>query len=74
MVFQGKVCLNYYFKKISEGHEFIKLPIKKDPRKYLKCKIYFTFSCRFYNVNKNIKKLKVSGVIIATTVQIAGFK
>lgn len=51
-----------------KAHEIIKLPTMKDLSKYLKCKIYFTLSPRCYNVDKNIKKLKVSGVIEATTV------
>lgn len=59
--------LLYFFSL--KAHEIVKLPIIKDPSKYLKCKIYFTFfSPRCYNVNKNMEKWKVSGVIIATTV------
>ena len=58
---------NYFFFPL-KAHEIVKLPIIKDPSKYLKCKIYFTFRPRCYNVNKNMEKWKFSGVIIATTV------
>ena len=43
--------LLYFFSL--KAHEIVKLPIIKDPSKYLKCKIYFTFfSPRCYNVIK----------------------